>query len=149
MFSSTPGSCGRDALANADYDALVKESLRRMIPEAEGRQDRRQLNGLVSSGAGYRLRAMALTDPEVLGRTVPVWVAADDDVDMLLKGHADRNVPEGSRRLSDKQLAWIDRLVADGRLEKRFNLAFLTGGTPVSRSWRASGGRSWGRSTPC
>lgn len=123
-----PDILRRDALANADYDALVKESLKRVFPEVEGRQDRRQLNGLVSSGAGYQLRGMALRDPELLGRTISIWVAADDDVDMIVKGQADRGVPEESRRVSDRQLTWLDHLAAEGRLEKRLNLAFFTGG---------------------
>ena len=55
-------------------------------------------------------------------------MAVDDDVDMLLKGHIRRDAPEGSRRLSDKQLAWIDRFIAEGKLEKRFNKTFFTVG---------------------
>jgi phosphate transport system permease protein len=118
----------KDALMNADYDALVKASLRRMFPEVEGRQDLRRLNGLVSSSAGYLLRGIVSNDPDVLGRTVSIWVPADDDVDMLIKGHFQRDVPEDSRRVSDSQLGWIDRLTAEGRIEKRFNTRFLTGG---------------------
>jgi phosphate transport system permease protein len=123
-----PAVLRSDALASADYDALLKASLLKMFPDTEGRQERRRLYGLVSSGAGYRLRGMALKDPEVIGKTIPVWVAADDDIDMIVKGHADRSAPEDSRRVSDRQLAWIDRLEAEGRLEKRFNFAFLSGG---------------------
>jgi len=47
---------------------------------------------------------------------------------MLIKGHFDRNVPEGERRLKDKQLAWIDKLSAEDRIEKRFNKIFFTAG---------------------
>ena len=118
----------RDALVNADYGALIKASLQKMFPEVEGRQDRRQLSSLVSSGGGYILQDIALKDPDVLGKTVLIWVPADDDVDMIVKGHFRRDVPEDSRRISDKQLSWIDRLAEEGRIEKRFNLNFLTGG---------------------
>jgi len=118
----------RDALVNADYGALIKASLQKMFPEVEGRQDRRQLSSLVSYGADYILQDIALKDPDILGKTVPIWVPADDDVDMIVKGHFRRDVPEESRRISDKQLSWIDRLAAEGRIEKRFNLNFLTNG---------------------
>jgi phosphate transport system permease protein len=118
----------RDALVNADYDALVKASLQKMFPEVESRQERRQLFGLVSSGAGYLLRGIALKDPDAIGRTVALWVPADDDVDMIVKGHYRRDVPEDARRVSDRQLAWVDRLSAEGRIEKRLNIDFLTGG---------------------
>jgi len=69
-----------------------------------------------------------LEHPDVIGETQALWVPADDDMDMLIKGHFDRNVPEGERRLKDKQLAWIDKLSAEDRIEKRFNKIFFTAG---------------------
>ena len=45
-----------------------------------------------------------------------------------MKGHIKRDVAEGERRLKNKQLAWIDRLIAEERLEKRFNKTFFTVG---------------------
>jgi phosphate transport system permease protein len=118
----------QDTLVNADYAALVRESLLKKFPQAEGRQDRRQLTALVSSGAVYRLRDMVLKDPELVGKTVEAWLPADDDVDMLIKGHFRRDLPESERRVSDKQIAWIERLEAEGRLELKFNTTFLSAG---------------------
>ncbi len=118
----------QDALANADYTGLVRAALLKKFPEVEGRQDRRQLNSLVSSGSVYQLRTMVLKDPDLVGKTVEIWLAADDDVDMLIKGHYRRDRPESERRVSDKQIAWIERLEAEGRLERRFNSIFLSAG---------------------
>ena len=118
----------QDTLVNADYAALVRESLFKAFPQVEGRQDKRQLNALVSSGAVYQLRSMAFKNPDVIGRTIDVWLPAAADVDMLIKGHFRRDLPEGERRVSDQQIAWIDRLAAEGNLERKFNTAFLTGG---------------------
>ena len=111
----------QEALATADYQSLVKSSLRALFPEVKSRSDKRKLYALVSKGASFELRKMVLNDPQIIGQRMSVWMAADDDVDMLLKGHILRDQPEGSRRLTDKQLAWIDRLIAEGKLEKRFN----------------------------
>jgi phosphate transport system permease protein len=47
---------------------------------------------------------------------------------MLIKGHFRRDLPEDERRVSDKQIAWIDRLAAEGHLERKFNITFLTTG---------------------
>jgi phosphate transport system permease protein len=47
---------------------------------------------------------------------------------MLMKGHFDRGLPESTRRLTDAQLEWVDRLVEQDRLEKRFNTTFFTAG---------------------
>jgi len=118
----------KDTLVNADYAALVRESLFKKFPQVEGRQDKRLLTSLVSSGSVYQLRNMVLKDPDLIGKTVEVWVLADDEIDMLIKGYFRRDLPESERRVSDKQVAWIERLEAEGRLETKFNTAFLTAG---------------------
>ncbi len=123
-----PAILHQDALASADYQGLIKQSLRKMFPDVTGRRDKRMLYGLISSGASFQLRDIVLEHPDIIGETQTVWVPADDDVDMLIKGHFDRNVPESERRLKDRQLAWIDRMSAEGRIEKRFNQTFFTAG---------------------
>jgi phosphate transport system permease protein len=123
-----PAVLQKEALVNADYPALVKASIQNLFPEVDGRQDRRLLNALISTGAGYQLRTMVLQDPGIVGKTVSVWAPADDEVDMTLKGHFRRDLPEAERRMSDKQLAWLDRLTAEGRVERKFNTTFLSAG---------------------
>jgi phosphate transport system permease protein len=118
----------QESLATANYQGLVKKTLRDMFPDVKGRRDKRMLYGLVSSGASFQLRDMVLKQPDVIGKTRAVWIPADDDVDMLIKGHIDREVEEGERRLEDKQLAWIDQLSAENRIEKKFNKTFFTSG---------------------
>ena len=123
-----PEILDKQSLASADYQRLVKKSLREMFPDAKGRQAKRMLYGIVSSGVSFQLRDMVLTHPDVIGKTMEVWAPADDDVDMLIKGHFDRQVGEGERRLGDKQLAWIDQLSAEGKIKKKFNTTFFTAG---------------------
>ena len=118
----------QQSLANADYLGLVKKSLRTMFPEVKGRADKRKLYALVSSDAEFQLRDLVLTNPDIIAKTMPIWIPAGDDVDMLIKGHFDRNVAEGERRLNDKQLAWIDWFSAEGKIKKRFNSTFFTAG---------------------
>ena len=55
-------------------------------------------------------------------------VPADDDIDMLMKGHIRRNVSENERRVDDQQLAWVDQLSADNRVDKKFNWTFVRSG---------------------
>ena len=117
-----------DAPSAGDYGGLVKASLRNAFPEVRKRRERRQLQALVSPGASFQLREMVLEDPSLIGKTRTVWLPADDDVDILLKGQIDRTVPEDSRRLNDRQLEIVDALAARGAIEKRFNSAFFTAG---------------------
>ena len=115
-------------LRAADYGALIKQSLREMFPDVSGRRNRFALYGLVSNGANFDLRDRVLADPSLIGGKLSLSVAADDDVDMLMKEHIDRDAPEADRRIKDNQLAWIDALEADDRLHSAFNLDFFGNG---------------------
>ncbi len=121
-----PEILARESLTTADYPGLVKQSLRRMFPEVKGRRDKRMLYSMVSSGAAFQLRNMVLDNPDVIGRTIAIWVPADDDVDMFVKGHFRRDVPESDRRIKDKQIAWLDQLSREKRIEKQFNRVLFT-----------------------
>ena len=123
-----PDVLRQESLANADYQRLVKKSLRSMFPDVKGRGDQRKLYGLVSRGASFQLRDVVLKHPEIIGETLEIWLPADDDVDMLIKGHINRETADTDRRLKDKQLAWIDQLADEGRIEKKFNKTFFTAG---------------------
>lgn len=115
------------ALASADYQALIKAALGRLFPEVNERREKRELGALVGSMAAYELRDRLLARPSLLGASQSLWLPADDVVDMFLKGHVGR-APEEGGRLSAAQLAWVDRLAAEGRLELRFNRAFFVSG---------------------
>lgn len=126
--SFDPELLHRETLANANYPGLLKQSMYRHFPDATGRRDKRDLNRLVSSGASYRLRDMVLKNPGIIGETRSLWVPADDDVDMHVKGHYLKGAAAGQGRLNTKQLAWLKTLTEQGRIEKRFNWTFLTAG---------------------
>lgn len=115
-------------LATANYAALVRDATLALFPQVEGRQDKRVIGKLVSTGAAYQLQEMVMNEPELIGTVKSIWVPADDEVDMFIKGHIPRDVPESERRVSDKQAAWIDQLVAAGRLTKQFNTTFFQAG---------------------
>lgn len=122
------GGRDRQQLSSANYAVLIRVSLHTLFPDVEGRSEMRKLSGLTSSGADFVLRGMVLNDPSKIGTRAEVWVPANDDIDMLNKGYFDRTVPEAERRVSDQELVWVDKLAADGRLERRFNTAFFTNG---------------------
>ncbi|MEX0707896.1 MAG: phosphate ABC transporter permease PstA [Woeseia sp.] len=112
----------------ADYDVLVRNALREKFPDVTERRERQQLSRLVSIGAGFALRDKLEEDPSLLGREATVVVPTSADVDMVVKGNIDRTIDEAQRQLSDQQLEWIDRLLADGSIVKRFNHALFENG---------------------
>ena len=122
------GGGSPEALAGGNYGALYKKALRDRFGDARKRRDRRSLYKLLSQGAEDDLRDMVMSDPSIVGTRTEVWLTASDDVDMLIKGKIDRDRPERERPIKDKQLAWIDSLIADGKVETRFNTRFFSSG---------------------
>ncbi len=122
------GTRDPETLRRADYQGLVKQSLRDLFPEVTGRRDKLKLYGLVSNAAGYDVRDQVMDDPSMIGTTQTLWMRSSDDIDSLIKGAIDRRLPEGDRRVKDNEIQWIETLEARGGVELRFNKAFFTSG---------------------
>ncbi len=134
-----------DNLARADYGALVKDSLRDLFPEVQGRRDKRKLYRLASSGAAFMLQDMVMKDSGLIGTSQKIWLPADDEVDMLLKGYIPRDVPEDDRRLKDNQIEWVDRLIAAGRNLQVFVAPSSALFLPLPLPWRLLFPLGWPR----
>ncbi len=117
-----------DTLRQADYGLLVKRALKELFPDIRNRRQKRALYRLVSVGAPDVLRKMVMKNPDLIGTVKTVWLPAHSDVDMFMKGYINPDEPESQRRLKDFQLAWIQRLIHENRLEKRFNSLFFLSG---------------------
>jgi phosphate transport system permease protein len=122
------GSDDLETIGNADYSALVKAAMRQQFPDVEGRSNLRDLYRLASDGAQFQLRDRVMANSKLVGKKESLWLLADDRVDQLMKGKIDRHLDENARGLSDQEVAWIDRLVAEDRLAKRFNRSFFMHG---------------------
>ena len=110
------------------YEPQVKRALRDRFPDVKKRKDKKQLYQLVSADAGFQVAEAVAANPDLLGKGVTLWVTASDDVDMLMKGHIDRDLPEDSRRVSDQELAWVDHFEETGQIRTVFNWSFFTSG---------------------
>src|SRR5690606_567652 len=117
-----------DALLTADYQELVREALRELFPDVVERADQRALYSVMSAGAGLELRERVLAEPSVIGTTAELWLLADDDVDMVIKGAIDRAAPEAERRVDDRRLRFIETLEERGLIERQLNRYFFTSG---------------------
>lgn len=121
------GSRNEEAISAANYAGLVKKALRKEFPEVKKRGDKRMLYALVSSGNAYDLREMVMADHELIGQTKRMMLLADDDVDVYIKHFHGSDSLEGTR-LKEKQIAWVDKLHNEGRIETQFNTIFFTAG---------------------
>ena len=115
-------------IKKANFNGLVKQSLRNLFPEVSGRSNKRKLYKIVSSSAEYQIRNIVNNDLSIIGSKQNIWVLADDDVDMLIKGNINRNLPENERRINDQELMWIEYLESENLIKKVFNKTLFTSG---------------------
>jgi phosphate transport system permease protein len=116
------------ALAGADYAALVRAGMRQLFPNAQGRLELRALYGLVSSDATHELQRRVQQTPALIGAEQEIWLLASATVDTLVKGNIDRTLDETERPIKDNQIEWVDKLQAAGKIEKQFNTILFTSG---------------------
>jgi phosphate transport system permease protein len=122
MIIDPQGKRDIGTLSGADYQALIKTSLRQLFPETTKRRKKRDLYRLVSSGAAFDLRRKVLSNTSIIGTTKALFFPASDDVDMLIKN------PEQASRLKEHQIIWIKSLQERSIIETHFNTRFFSAG---------------------
>jgi phosphate transport system permease protein len=122
------GGRNAEALAGANYMALVRKSLRDLFPDVQERAQLKDLYNLVSSSAAHDLQSRVTAEPSLIGKTETRTFLASANVDQLLKGRIDRSLPEAARVMSNQELGWSDSLRKQGKLHLAFNTGFFTHG---------------------
>jgi phosphate transport system permease protein len=127
------GTGNIDDIMKADYAAMVRQALRDQLGNVgSDRAARAAAHRLLSSGADLQAREIVLNDRAAIGQKREIWLIADGDVDSFLKGSISRDTPEDRRRISNQQIAWIEKLQADGRLKSRFNTTIFSRGASAN-----------------
>ena len=116
----------QQAQRDGAFQAIINDALYAKFPDVTERRDRKALRDLVSPWAGDRLATAVEDDPNLLGTTQRVWLLAGDEAHRFINGDIPRDRPEGERKITDQQIAWIDALAAGGGTEVRFEWSFLT-----------------------
>ena len=117
-----------DTVRKSNFNILIKKSIREIFPGVSGRNSKRKLYKIVSSSAEYQIRDMVRKDLSIIGTKKNIWVLADDDIDMLIKGNINRNLPENERRIDNEELKWIEKLESKKLIDKFFNKTLFSSG---------------------
>lgn len=110
-------AASQEQLMRADYEAAMAESV-----AAAGLPD-----FVVSDGAWLAMRERLMADPSLLGQTVPMWLTARSNIDLLAKRAFDLDLPPELRPVSDVEIATYRQLRESGNLRLVLNRHFLTG----------------------
>lgn len=125
-LSDSPSS---KELRAANYAGVIKKTMRTRFPDVSGRKDKKKLYQLISTGAEYELYDQVSENPDLIGKTLSLWVPADDELSAIIKSDADLDNPDSIvTRMSDNQIAWAKTLKDDGDLKVRFNTSFFKNG---------------------
>ena len=117
-----------DTIRKSNFNILIKKSIREIFPDVSGRNSKRKLYRILSGSAEYQIRDMVRKDLSIIGTKKNIWVLADDDVDMLIKGNINRNLPENERRIDNEELKWIEKLESKKLIDKFFNKTLFSSG---------------------
>lgn len=116
-----------DEIRFANFDGLIKRHFAKEM-KPKSRSDRRELFKLLSSGAGWQIQEMLISDPTLVNSSITFQLLMDDDVDQWFKHDRQLSTAETNDRLSDKQLNWLSQWIEQDRLDTHFNTLFFTNG---------------------
>jgi len=111
----------------ANYDQMAAEALMaRLGVDASDPINGRAARDLLSPDMGFQILAQVREDPALIGQTLTIDAPVGDDADLYFKGEISPDTPQDQRSLTDQQIAWLDRLQADGVVESHFNTGLFT-----------------------
>ncbi|HYE45095.1 MAG TPA: phosphate ABC transporter permease PstA [Caulobacter sp.] len=123
-----PARIDRTDLEGVNFDYLAAQNLLRRLKVQD--DDLGLASGeamdLVSRDLGYRILDAIKKDPSVIGKTLTFTVPVKANADLYYKGQIERATPASDRKLTDRQLDWLDRLKAEGVVRSHFNADFFT-----------------------
>jgi phosphate transport system permease protein len=113
----------------ANYPVLVRDALAKAVGIAESdKPGLKEVKGLVSDDVKIQLRDMIVADPTLIGKTITIDFLASANMDSVYKGQVDLSVDEANRKISDRQVEWMNKLKADGTMHLAFNTGLFTSG---------------------
>ncbi|WP_288195078.1 DUF3333 domain-containing protein, partial [uncultured Phyllobacterium sp.] len=116
-------------LLTANYPILVRNALAEKLGVSlDDKPAIRELSKLVSDGSRSQLRELVSGNPALIGTTQNLWVLTGGDIDSAFKGQIDLSVDQANRKVSDRQVAWMNTLAKEGAMAQRFNSGLFTFG---------------------
>ena len=118
-----------EKISTTNFRSAVNKALYEVFPDVKGRKDRKALRKILSAGAAVSLRWDLEDNPHLIGKKSDIWIGVSDTADLYYKGlMGDVSRPESERKITDKEIAWLDQLKEAGLVKSGFNTALFTNG---------------------
>jgi phosphate transport system permease protein len=114
-------------IQDADYYDLALESINKLLLTSNP-DDEKLLKKLFSPDFDLEIKNYLVKNPDLINQSQDINLTSSDDIDQLFKGNFPRDIPEDRRQVNDRQLEIFDELVAQDKIEKKFNNYFFTNG---------------------
>jgi phosphate transport system permease protein len=113
---------------SANFDQLVAEAVLAKLGERDDEfgETSGAVRDILSNDMGFQLLDMLRADPGLVGKTITLTGSVKADAALFYKGEIKRSTPADSRKLSDRQLDWLDKLKRQGLVSAGFNTGFFT-----------------------
>jgi len=113
-------------LNTADYSKVISHSLFTFLNIDKENPKSKEISNLVTYNSFLTVRDHVLNNPDIIGKTKKLDFIASDDIDQMVKGNININVPEENRKITDFQIEAIEKLKSNGNVLKVFNKTFFT-----------------------
>ena len=125
-----PARIDRSYPQGTNFELLVAEQQLRRLGVQDDAQGSKAaaMKGLFSSELKFMAADRVAGPPGLVGRTVTLSAPLSDDADLYFKGEIEKSTPADQRRLSDEQIAWLDRMEENGQVSAHFNAALFRRG---------------------
>ena len=120
-------SSWRKIARNSIYDVLSEFNKSKNIDKSS-RKDKRDFLKLFSRSSEFYIRDFTLENLDSIGKEVKISIPSSSLVDQFLKGKINIAVNEDDRPINDKQISWINFMVENKMIERKFNLNFFSKG---------------------
>ena len=124
---SLPTNPSLEDIQDADYYDLALESINKLLLTSNP-DDEKLLKKLFSPDFDLEIKNYLVKNPDLINQTQDINLTSSDDIDQLFKGNFPRDIPEDRRQVNDRQLEIFDELVAQDKIQKKFNNYFFTNG---------------------
>ena len=120
-------SSWRKVARNSIYDVLSAFNKSKNIDKIS-RKDKRDFLKLFSRSSEFYIRDFTLENLDSIGKEVKISIPSSSLVDQFLKGKINITVNEDDRPINDKQISWINFMVENKMIERKFNINFFSKG---------------------